>query len=267
MLPTLIAFGPLTISSFGVFMALSFLVFSFMIWRNLRDKGIDDSRIFDNVIVVSICALVGARIFYVAAHWQLFSDNLLRTLVIWRYPGLSFWGGFIAAVVVLILYGLKQKIPFTYIFDSYGKAFPMAMFFVALGVFLDGSVKGQATNWILGMKEVGEVGMFHPVGLYAAFLSFLYLIFMFAVLTFIPKKEIPGGVFGWFAVIFIGLTQVILAFFRRDLLYVQGLSIDYVFGTIVMIMPTAPLFTLVGGREKVSQYVHILKSKLNKKAV
>lgn len=258
MYPTLISVGPLSLASYGFMIALGFVFFAFSVWKYLRDKGIEDERIFDNLIVTSVFALIGGRILFVLTHWELFQKNILGIFLLWLYPGLMFWGGLLFALIALYFYAKKQKLPLGLVGDSYAKAFPLLMLFGSFAIFLDGTILGKETTSFMGMPAVGQVGSYHPVGLYSAVLATLGLL-GFAIIDWkIPKKKIVDGIFGWITISFIGLSQLVLAFFRADLLYFNGFSIDYMIATIVWIMPLVPLFKLLHGDEK----LHLLNQRI-----
>lgn len=265
MYPTLFSIGPLSISSFGVFLSIAFVVYSFVVWKSMRDAGYGDDKIFDSILTSVVCAFVGSRLIFVATHMSLFMPNFLRMFLVWSYPGLSVWGALLTATVVISLYTLKQKLRLAEVFDAYGKALPFGMFFIALGIFLDGSVKGKTTTWFTGMKEVGQTGLRHPIGLYAACLAFVYIVAIFVLSSvFKTKHTTPKGFYGWLGLSFAGLSQVILALFRTDLLYFEKFSVDLILGTIIFVSPLVPLFIAVHGKEKVVQFILIIKTKLRK---
>ncbi len=249
MLPTIFSIGSIPIASYGLCLALGFIGATFIIWKYCRDAGITEEYIFDNVLVVTIMAFIGARLFFMLTHWPLFTSNLLRGLVLWRFPGFSFWGGLLFGLSSLYFYTRYQKLSLPILADSYGKSYPVALFFGSLAVFLDGTVSGKPTNWFIGMQTIGSVAKVHPVGLYGVALAVAGAVCIIIVVRKFSRGDIPKGVFAWGMLSFIGLTQLLLAFARRDLLYWQGFCLDYIIATILFIMPLVPLFRLLNGRE------------------
>lgn len=241
MYPTLLSLGSVSLSSYGVCFFLAFIFFAFSIWKHLRDAGVSDEKIFDNIIVVSTSALIGARIFFVLTHFATFSKNILSVFLLWSYPGLSFWGALVLGLIIFVFYAQKQKLPVGLLADGYARAFPLGMIFVSLGVLLDGSTVGRLTTWFTALPDVGEVGVRHPIGLYGAILATLCLLFMSIIDWQIPKKTIPKGYVALVILSFIGFSQIILAFFRDDLLYWQSLPVEYLFSGIVFIIPLGVL--------------------------
>src|SRR3989344_3155359 len=64
MLPVLFSLGPLAISSFGLFLALSFLYSTFLVWRLSRAWDLDEEKVLDFCLLIFLGGLIGARILY-----------------------------------------------------------------------------------------------------------------------------------------------------------------------------------------------------------
>lgn len=250
MFPTLLSFGPITISAFGVSVALSLVVGAFIVWQIARDRGLADEKILDNVVIVAVAAFMSARLFFGITHWSLFSENVLRLFLIWKFPGLSMWGALIGGMTVFYLYGLKQKLATSVMFDAYSTALVWMHLFLSAGVFLDGSLVGKETKWPIGMYAVGEVGKRQPVALYAMILTALFLISLSFLKKYLQKQAVPKGTLGWVVLAGIGAIQLILAYFRANLLYWESIPVEGVMATIFLVSPVGPLFVLVDGKHK-----------------
>lgn len=249
MWPILFTLGPVAISSFGVLSSLAFVFLAYGVWRSLRDSGVEDEKIFDNLIITVTAGLIGARFYYVLTHWELFSGNALYIPLLWLVPGLSWWGFLSAAILAIFFVCSRQKLSIALVADAYGRALPMSTLFLSLAVHFDGSVKGTTTSWIVGMRLIGETGLRHPVGLYTAFFSLLVGLGGWLLLRKFNYKNIPKGVVAWVVLALIGLAQLLLAFVRSDLLYLQAVPVDGAIATILIIMPLVPLFSLLNGKK------------------
>ncbi|RJR15222.1 hypothetical protein C4579_02845 [Candidatus Microgenomates bacterium] len=264
MYPTLVTIGSFSLGSFGVLLALSFIIFSYLVWKQLRDRGIDDEKIFDHIISVAAVSLLSARLIYVLLYPQVFMGNVLAVFLIWIYPGLSFWGGVLGASVGTYVFAKMQKLRIIHVTDAYALAAPYGFILVSLGLFLDGTILGKETNWITGMQALDQVRR-HPIGLYAAILTTLYLLIEALIHWRVNPKNIPKGVFSWLMLFFIGWSNLILAFFRDDLLYFQGISIDVVVATVTTVVSVVMLASLLHVQEALQQMAIAIQQKWLKK--
>lgn len=234
MMPSLVTIGSFSLSSFGLFVWLTFVSAAFVFWRACRDKGVEDAVIFDNFILLTIVFLIGARLGYVINHWSTFSDALLKIVVIWRYPGLSAWGGMIAALIFFGFRAQQKKIPSVIFFDSLGYTTVVVLFLLSIAVFLDGTVVGKFTSLPWGLPAVGVTGDRHPVALYTAIIAFLGGVVLALVRHHFSGKT-PKSAIGWLGLYIVGLAQLPLAFLRDDLVYWGGIAVDAML-TIVLIV-------------------------------
>lgn len=228
MLPSLLQLGPVHISSYGVFVALAFFMLAYMVWKWTHDRGFAEEKVFDNLVVTSIFAFLGARIYFAVTHWDLFAPSILRFFLMWRFPGLSLLGALVGGLGALFIYGKQQKLAIPVLWDAYGNALPWVMMFISFGYFLDGTIVGKETTLPTGLPHPGLSGNRHPVALYALVIALLLGIILQFLKKWLVTRDSPKGQVGWMALVFLGLSQFILAFFRADLIYWDGLSISHI---------------------------------------
>ncbi|MGB9706843.1 MAG: prolipoprotein diacylglyceryl transferase family protein, partial [Microgenomates group bacterium] len=101
MLPVLFSLGPVTVYTFGFFLAVGFFLAAFIIWRRLRDLGFREEKIIDGIIFSAAWGILVSRLFFVFQNLNNFGLSPGRWVLIGRYPGFSFWGA-----VGGILFGL-----------------------------------------------------------------------------------------------------------------------------------------------------------------
>lgn len=264
MLPQLTTIGPVSISTFGTALLAAFVVGAFLVWRSLRDRGVTDEKIFDHLLLTTGVALIGARLFFVATHFQIFSENLLRIFLLWRFPGISFWGALLFGLTIGVLFAHKQKLSLPLVFDSYAKAVPFVVILIGIGVFLDGSVTGAPTTWPIGVETGLTAGRRHPVGAYAAVGGMIMLTGSLLLNKLAAIHKLPKSVVGWATLSVLGILQLVLAFARADLLYFEGISLELLFATVLTVGPLGPLFVLLNGPELLVRVVKKL-AQLRKK--
>ncbi len=247
MLPYLINWGPLKISSFGSFMFLAFVFGLFISWREARDRGLDDDRFFDATLLATVAAFVGARLGYVISRLGDFTDNILKIFVIWYYPGLSLWGAIFCGLVGGFILARRHKLSLNKYADALAIGSLYAYFILYLGAVLDGGLTGKTTNLFLGILQPGLTGKRYPVAIFGATLSAIYILLL--VLIKRRKSKLKPGTIFWVILSGIGLTEMLLAFIRDNLLYLDGLSVHLLLATVLFVAPWGPLFVIWEGKE------------------
>ena len=167
--------GPLTIRWYGVMAALGFLTALFVINLKRKYAGMTPSQVADFMLLIVISGIVGSRVFYVIEFWGQFKYDLAEIFRI-DHGGLVFYGGFICAVISIIVYCVRLKFSIVKVMDIAvpGLAFGHAM--GRIGCFLNGCCYGTPTKLPWGvlypagsapaMKYQGVP--IHPVQLYEA---------------------------------------------------------------------------------------------------
>lgn len=149
MLPVQFGFGPIIFSTFGFFVVFSFVVASFLLWRTLREDY-PEEEIITLVILATLFALIGARIFYLLDHFTDFGFNIFKWLFFTRFPGFSLVGGGLVMTLFLYYYTAKKKWDFWLMADQ--------IIWAALSAFLLGSIGSLLTRqpsfWVLDKENL-----------------------------------------------------------------------------------------------------------------
>ncbi|MHC4534163.1 MAG: prolipoprotein diacylglyceryl transferase [Planctomycetota bacterium] len=141
----------LTIGTFGPMMVLGFLA-ALLLMRRLSRRANMDPAIITNVAFYSLIAgVTGARIFFVAHHFETFRGNLLSIIYTWR-GGLEFLGGVIVATAILLLYLRFRKLPVRRYLDIIVIGLMMGLAFGRIGCFLNGDCFGKPTSLPWGVR-------------------------------------------------------------------------------------------------------------------
>ena len=64
----------------------------------------DPDTVIDLLIIALPCGVLGARAYYVFNSWDYYKDHLNELLSIWN-GGLAIYGGVIAGILVVLLFG------------------------------------------------------------------------------------------------------------------------------------------------------------------
>lgn len=209
MVPVLFSIGNASVSSFGVFLALAFLFGVFLIWRLARAWDLPEERILDLTLLSFVGGLLGARIFFVAEHIQAFL-SLEKILLINKYPGLSFWGGFLGGWLALYFFSRKFKMDFAAVADIGIIGFLGGLILGNIGCFLGGCGVGIASNFFLAAPVIGVIGKRFPVQILEALLLSLVLIRIWIKATHFH----PRGLIVSQCLIYIGTVKLFTEFLK-----------------------------------------------------
>ncbi len=114
--PILIRFGDFTLHTYGVLLALGFLLAVFLAREEGRRAGIDPDVMLDLSFYLLVGALLGSRLFYVLTNWPEFAENPIDVVKFWR-GGLVFYGGLIFAFLIGTWYVRKYRLNFQKLAD------------------------------------------------------------------------------------------------------------------------------------------------------
>jgi phosphatidylglycerol:prolipoprotein diacylglycerol transferase len=139
--------GTITITSFGVMMALSFLTGFWIVRIELRRKGLDEELAGDVLMGAIIGGIVGAKIYYVLLNWPQTVQDPLGML--FSRAGLVWYGGFIGGAVGVIVAIRRRGARVPVLADVCAPALALAYAVGRMGCFLVGDDYGRPTDsWV-----------------------------------------------------------------------------------------------------------------------
>jgi len=145
--------GRFAISPHGVGIALGFLFGAWILSREGPRRGVSLEHVNSMVFWALVGAIVGARFFYVLAHYSEF-HGIGDMLAIWR-GGISLLGGIAGAVLVNVPIMRRHGYRFFQVMDGavIGLAFGIA--FGRIGDLIIGDHLGTPTSWPLAFVYKG----------------------------------------------------------------------------------------------------------------
>ncbi|MFO7654999.1 MAG: prolipoprotein diacylglyceryl transferase [Candidatus Krumholzibacteriia bacterium] len=190
------------IKSWGLLLAISFLVGAWLCVRRGRARGIHADSVLDLVFVVLVSSIIGVRLFYVITHPGEFAaggqfDPWYRAFFVWDSGGLTLYGGIIAATLAVWWQTRRRGIPFLTMADIMAPALMLGIGITRIGCFLAGCCFGNPTTCPVGVhfphgslpsRTFGDVAI-HPAQLYASALAFL----VFGILLIWERRPSPSG--------------------------------------------------------------------------
>ena len=204
--PEVLNLGFLHLRSYGVMMALAFVVGTFLALREARRLGLDEDKVVNVILITLIASVFGARMLYVLEHLSEFRREWTSALALWQ-GGLTLYGGIVAGVFAGLLAARRMGLPVWITADALTPALAIGTMFGRVGCFLNGCCYGRPTTLPWGVVfphdsfatlEFGDQPV-HPSQLYNALAGLLlFLLFQFTRKRF----KVPGVMFWTFIVLF-----------------------------------------------------------------
>lgn len=211
MFPVLFTIDKFPVSSFGLFTAFAFIYSVFLAWRLARASEVNEEKVLDLALLSLFGGLVGARLYFVAEHFEFFALDLGRIFQIAKYPGFSFWGSFLGGWITLYYFSRRFKLDFWQIADIASVAFLGGLVLGSVGCLLGGCSAGIRSDF-LGIDVIGLVGKRFPIQGVEAMLYLIYLPRVWSQSThFHLRGKLVSSV-----LIYVGAVKFITEFFRAE---------------------------------------------------
>ena len=215
--PELLHWGVLHIRTYGLMLAVAFLVGTWIGLFEARRRGLDPDALVTVVLVALVSSVLGARMLYVIEHLDEFRESWTSVLAVWQ-GGLTLYGGLIAGVLGGLITARRTGLPMWSTADALAPSIALGTMFGRIGCFLNGCCYGRPTRMPWGVTyppdsfpglEFGATPL-HPAQIYNA----LFGLALFAVLWKLRTRVRTPGVLFWSFVIAFALGRVGLDWFR-----------------------------------------------------
>ena len=221
MYPELFSVGPITLYSYGVLLAASYLLgLRLAMWRAKR-WGLDPNRVLDLGIYIIIAALVGAKLLLLVVDFDQFRRP--EELLSLARSGGVFYGGLLLAVAVAFWYIARHRMPFWTTCDVFAPGIALGHVTGRLGCLAAGCCYGKPTDvpWAIvftnpqAQANVGTpLGIpLHPTQIYEAGAALLILGFLLA--TERRGRPFAGRTF-WAYMLLYAISRYIIEIYRGD---------------------------------------------------
>jgi phosphatidylglycerol---prolipoprotein diacylglyceryl transferase len=230
MYPSICHLGPLTLHSYGLMIAIGFLLALTFSQRDMKKKGIDTEFVGEVGFMALVLGVAGTRLLYIIMFHDEFSwSRPWDWFAVWN-GGLVFQGA-IPVTFIYVYYALKKRsIPFWPVVDCAIPYLALAQAFGRIGCLLNGCCYGGVTDmpWAIRFPPGRPVfqsqlnlppmpdGWSHPVHptqIYSA----LLLLLICLTLIFLRSKWHPyaGFTMPVYFVLY-GIKRFIVECFRND---------------------------------------------------
>ncbi len=222
MFPILIQLGPLTLHTYGLFVALGVIVGTQMSIYWARRNGVLDESAQDMFYSLTfytlIAGLFGARFLYVVTFREQFSEDWLSIFKVWQ-GGLVFYGGFIGGAIGFLIWQRRYPaISWRKVADWACPSLAFGHALGRLGCFSAGCCHGRptASHWAVTFTDpnaLAPLGIpLHPTQLY----EFLFLTVIGAYSWRRNGREhADGSIFADYIILY-SIGRFVVEFFRGD---------------------------------------------------
>ena len=166
---------------YGVLIALAIGLGVWLCSRREKRMGLKKDTTVDLALWVVPAALIGARLYYVAFQWDMYKDNPVSILYVWR-GGLAIYGGVIGGLIGGGAYCLRKKAPFAVLADLVAPALILGQAVGRWGNYFNGEAFGYEITdaaWQFFPAGVQVGGVWHMATFFYEsawdFLGFLLL--------------------------------------------------------------------------------------------
>ena len=204
MFPKIFSIGSFYLPTYGVLVALGFLVGLSITVKLARKSGLDGEKITNLAVYVALAGLIGAKLLMIAFDWpdiQIFSLSTLQAAGV-------FQGGLILALITAVLYIRHNKLPALPVFDAFAPGIAVGHAIGRLGCFAAGCCWGKECHlpWAVTFKNPDANGLtgvplnvpLHPAQLYESATEALLFAFLYWRFN---RPHNPGQIIGLYLLI------------------------------------------------------------------
>lgn len=251
MYPILFQIGPITIYSFGAFMALAALAAAWAVHAEFKRRGINPELASTFVFAAAFGGLVGARLLFIAGEWNNFLAAPMNYIL--TGAGFTWYGGLLGGTIAVSWVARKNRIPWLAGADIAAPALAIGYGVGRIGCHVAGDGDwGSVTDVPWGVAYTNAIigwvdpmtgipyppgTRVHPTPIY----EFLQSLLIFAVLWSLRGKGYAAGTIAWLYMILAGLARFVVEFWRINPPLALGLTEAQWFSLALMIIGFAML--------------------------
>lgn len=224
--PILFSLGPLTIYSYGVMLALAFVVGIWFATRQAKKEKVPANTILDLSLIALIAGIIGARILFVLRNLNYYLLQPFEIIMFWQ-GGLIYSGGLILGTLCAILFLKVRRLNIWKVVDICAPSLAIGQAIGRIGCFLNGCCFGKPVSWGIKfppgskasyeqfsqglIKSVNEYSLpVHPTQLYSA----LSALIIFLILILVRRRKRFNGELFFLYLLLYAITRFGIEFLR-----------------------------------------------------
>lgn len=267
MYPKLFQIGPIPVYSYGLMLGIAFLVGNWLFGKELKRKGYDENTGVIIVMMALLGGIVGAKLFYILEEWNFGTGLPLLTYfkpdIMFSSSGLTFFGGLVLSIILIIIYCRVKKLSILEIFDMMAPGTILGYGIARIGCHLAGdgdygiAIAPDSFWAFIGMSySNGTIPtapgiIVHPTPIYETIAAFFIFLYLWKNRT---KYHVPGTLF-YLYLILAGFERFLVEIIRTNHKVIFDLSQAQLIA-ILMIVVGIVMFMRNKGKEKNLRKLH-----------
>ena len=193
--PIAFSIGPWPVHWYGIIFAFVIILGVFVSYKQAQYYGENADLLWDGVLLVVLCGIIGSRLYHVIDQWEeLYKNNLLGILYVWN-GGLAIYGGLAGGLVGMMIFSRMYKLNIWRWLDIVVPAVALGQAIGRWGNFVNREMYGRPTDvpWALYIEPqyrvAGYEGFshFHPLFLYES----VWNLGVFVTLMILSRSKRP----------------------------------------------------------------------------
>ena len=223
------------ITSFGVFMFLSFLTGGMLLRAEMGRSGYDPEKAWDLIFVAVLGGVIGAKMYYVLLNYPRLLEDPMRS--IFSRGGMVWYGGFGGAILLIVWEIKRSGLPLGRVADLCAPPLTVGYAIGRMGCFLVGDDYGRPTGSWVGIRfpqgtpptradvlqdrfgievdpalveRFGQVVPVHPTQLYEIAMALVIFVILWRLRL---RERGPGWIF-WLCLALLSIERFLVEFVR-----------------------------------------------------
>lgn len=231
--PVAFSIGSLEVYWYGLLIAAAIVLAVILAVKQAKSLNFPEGLVYDTILLIIPCAIIGARLYFVACNWDYYGKDLKR-IFDFRSGGLAIYGGILLVFIGACVMCYIRKIPFRELADYCVVYLPLGQAIGRWGNFFNQECFGTNTSLPWGMTSstvqsylslncptlVSDMPV-HPTFLYE---SIADLIIFFILLQIRKKSKVPFETSCVYFALY-GSVRFFIEGMRTDSLYIGGTGI------------------------------------------
>ena len=247
MYPVIVQLGTFELRSYGIIVALSFLLGLWLSTREAKRAGLDPAIVQDFAFYALLGGIIGARLYFVVfSNPAYFLQKPWEILAVW-HGGISIVGALLGGFLAALWYCRKKQLPFWRFADALAPGVALGQAAGVIACLLNGDSYGKRADvaWAITYTDPRAMAPLnvplHPVEIYE---MAAYLLVFLLVWQTRGKTKTPGFAFLTYLAGY-GAARFAVEFFRGNpAIFAWGIPAAQVFGVALVLAAIAGFYLL-----------------------